>query len=88
MSNASLFGTNLRFIRMHKAITQKKLSDMTGINAANISAYEKGVNHPSLDVACRIADALEIGIDKFVTIDLTAEQKELDNKRWRMINGN
>ena len=51
---------NLKNIRQSKNITQAVLAEMAGVKQATISRIEQGVNNPSLSVAQRVADALEV----------------------------
>lgn len=51
---------NLATIRKSKGLSQTELAEAVGIKQATVSRIEKGVNNPSLDVAERIAVALEV----------------------------
>ena len=44
--------------RKEKRITQKRLSEMTGITQAHISNIERGIKSPSLEIVWKLADAL------------------------------
>lgn len=44
-------------IRKEKGMTQKQLSQETGLSQANISNIEKGQNKPTIDTLKKIADA-------------------------------
>ena len=44
--------------RVQADMTQKQLSEQSGISQANISRIENGKMHPSLDVLKKLADAL------------------------------
>ena len=46
--------------RARKGITQKELSDITGIDQSDISKIERGVSNPSVSTLSRIADALDL----------------------------
>ena len=63
--------TRLANIRKSKKLTQKQLSDMTGLSQATISNIESGDNSYTLRSLIRIAEALgyEINIDKKVGED-------------------
>lgn len=63
--------TRLASIRKSKKLTQKQLSDMTGLSQATISNIESGDNSYTLRSLIRIAEALgyEINIDKKVGED-------------------
>ena len=57
---------NLKRLRKAKKVTQEKLAEMTGINRARLSMYEKGHQSPSVKTAYKIAQALECTIDELV----------------------
>lgn len=67
--------TRLANIRKSKKLTQKQLSDMTGLSQATISNIESGDNSYTLRSLIRIAEALgyEINIDKKVGEDNDTE---------------
>lgn len=67
--------TRLASIRKSKKLTQKQLSDMTGLSQATISNIESGDNSYTLRSLIRIAEALgyEINIDKKVGEDNDTE---------------
>ena len=48
--------------RKEKKLTQKQLSELTGINQADISKIEKGVANPSLKTIQRLADGLNMSV--------------------------
>lgn len=60
--------TRLANIRKSKGITQKQLSDMTGLSSTTISNMESGENSYTLRSLIRYAEVLgyEINIDKKV----------------------
>lgn len=60
--------TRLANIRKSKGLTQKQLSDMTGLSTTTISNMESGENSYTLRSLIRCAEALgyEINIDKKV----------------------
>ncbi|MFC4668167.1 helix-turn-helix transcriptional regulator [Seohaeicola nanhaiensis] len=51
---------HLHRIRKARGMSQDELAHKVGVKQATISRIEKGVNNPSLDVAKRIAEALEV----------------------------
>ena len=57
--------------RKEKNITQKQLSERTGINQADISKIEKGNANPSLRTLQRLAS----GMDMSVKIEFVANQQ-------------
>ena len=44
----TILSDNLKYLRQQKGITQKKLSELTGIPTANINAYEGGRCEPPI----------------------------------------
>lgn len=74
--NSDLFGVRLKEKREARGITQKALSEESGVNAANISSYEKGINKPSLEIACRLADALGVSLQSLVSDEYDINQKQ------------
>lgn len=59
----------LREARGRADMTQKQLADLAGIATSSVSAYEKGLKVPALDVAARIASALGVSLDWIVNGD-------------------
>lgn len=49
-------------LRYKLELTQQKLSELTGINQADISKIESGKRVPSLKLITRLADALDMDI--------------------------
>ena len=50
----------LREIRVRKVLTQKDLSERSGVAAVTIAAIERGIQLPSLRTSRRLAEALEV----------------------------
>lgn len=57
------FGKKIKEIRKNKHITQKKLSELTGIAEITIRQYEAGKYAPKFDKVRLIAKALNVTID-------------------------
>ena len=59
-----------RFIAQNRKnlnLTQKELSERTGINQADISKLENGTRNPSLNLLKRLADGMDMMLElKFV----------------------
>ena len=70
-----IFGLKLRQFRQAKQWSLKKLSTETGISASYLNEIEKGKKYPGNEKAMAIANALDIGYDDLVSLQLT---KELD----------
>ncbi len=60
------FGDNLKKIRSDKDISQGDLAKMIDVHATHISRYERNLTSPTIDVAKKIADALEVSTDALI----------------------
>jgi len=60
------FADRLSFARKQKKIRQADLGKMIGTSGDIIGKYERGENTPSIDVAAKIADALDVTLDYLV----------------------
>ena len=56
-------GAMVRNIRLGKGISQRKLSEMTGVPANTISLFERNKCAPSLETLLKILDGLGYKID-------------------------
>lgn len=61
-----VFGVRLRQARERLAITQEELATRAGIDefsaSARISQYETGKHVPRYEIACRLADVLDVPV--------------------------
>lgn len=76
-------GKTIRKLRKEKGITQKKLSELTGIAEITIRQYEADKYSPKLQQAEKIATALEVtpfDIMGFAYWDATVDVKQLRNE--------
>lgn len=74
-----LFGERLVSVRRAKKISQDELAKRIGVHAPVIGRYERGEVKPSIEVATKIADALEVSLDYLVGhSDLLLEHSVLD----------
>lgn len=60
------FGDNLKKIRSEKDISQGDLAKLIEVHATHISRYERNLTSPTIDVAKKIADALEVSTDTLI----------------------
>ena len=56
----------LRAIRKKLGISLITLEEMTGIDASSLSRYERGAVAPSIDMAQKVANALNITVDELL----------------------
>ncbi|MGO1243762.1 MAG: XRE family transcriptional regulator [Sphingobacterium sp.] len=72
MSN---FGTNLKFLRKQKRLSQQALSDELGVKRPSIGAYEELRAEPNFDMLKKMADFFEISMDEFTQEVIDADWK-------------
>ena len=65
------FGKRLFELRTEKKLTREKLGKEIGTSGAIIGMYEREERTPSVDVARKIAEALEVSLDFLVGITNT-----------------
>jgi transcriptional regulator with XRE-family HTH domain len=58
-----LFGERLLYTRKKKKISQEELAKQIGVHAPVIGRYERDEVKPSIEVAYKIAQTLEVGLD-------------------------
>ena len=64
------FGSNLRYLRKTKEMTQTELADALGLAYSTISMYERGEREPSFEVMESIADYFNVTMDFLVGKDV------------------
>jgi transcriptional regulator with XRE-family HTH domain len=60
------FGSILKSLRSEKGFSQEAFASKIGVHVTNLSKYERNLSIPSLEVAKRMAEVLEISLDKLV----------------------
>lgn len=60
------FGAILKSLRSEKGFSQEAFASKIGVHVTNLSKYERNLSIPSLEVAKRMAEVLEISLDKLV----------------------
>lgn len=73
---AEEFFRRIKDRRTAKGITQKQLAEAVGIAAGSLAAYEQGTKTPAVDVAAKIAKALDVSIDWLFGLEERAEAPE------------
>lgn len=61
---AAELGTNIRRYREQRSLTQRQLSNAARYDLAQLSAIENGLAVPRADALRRIADVLDVSIDR------------------------
>lgn len=57
------FGERLTAVRKSKKLSQAEIGKLMGINGDAVGRYERGEVKPTIEMALRIAQALEISLD-------------------------
>ena len=60
------FSERLKMYRENKGLTQIELAEKIGISSRMLQKYEAGIARPRLDIAEKIATALEISTDELL----------------------
>ena len=88
------FGTIVADLRKEKKISQTDLANRLGIHKNVLGRYERNEVLPSIDIARKIADILEVSLDYLVGNTDTVLEKDLlkkitdiqklpgDKKKW------
>lgn len=63
------FPRRLRELRQGLKLTQLGLARLAGTSESAIAYLERGLRAPSLELACRLADALGVSVDEFRSHD-------------------
>lgn len=69
----NVFSRRIKEVRQHLNLTQRQVAERASIAVTSYSSYEKGGKTPPLDIAMRIASALDTSIDWLCGTDEGAE---------------
>lgn len=58
---------NIRAERARRNMTQQELAEKSGLSKASVYMYEAGKTTPSAYNISRIAEALNVGVDKLIS---------------------
>ena len=64
--NMENFGSNLKQFRLEKSYSQEVFASKIGVHVTNLSKYERSKSVPSLEIAEKMAAALDISLDELV----------------------
>jgi transcriptional regulator with XRE-family HTH domain len=67
--NGHSFGTRVRTLRDGMDLSLRELSDRSGVSAPMLSQVERGETSPTLAVAERIAEGLELSLSQLLRLD-------------------
>lgn len=72
MSDTGFFGSNIKFLRSRKQISQQRLAEELGITRSQLSAYEKGqTRNPTIELMLKLSAYFRLSLDILIKIDLT-----------------
>ena len=60
------FGANLKRFRSEKGFSQEAFATKIGVHVTNLSKYERNKSIPSLEIAEKMANALDMSLDEMV----------------------
>jgi len=75
------FGERLTVVRKRKGLNQAQVGKKIGINGDAYGRYERNEVRPTIEMAVKIADALEVSLDYLVG----KTEAELDNAMLKRI---
>ena len=93
MTNTDPIADKIRTFRKEQNMSQDDLATKSGINVSTIKKYEIGDRKPKLDQLLKIASALGVSINEFLTFEISTigdvlsilmrldEQTDKDKKR-------
>ena len=67
------FSSSLKELRSEKGFSQEAFAKKIEVHVTNLSKYERNISVPSLEVAKRMADVLEVSLDRLVHGDNKAQ---------------
>lgn len=74
--NTEKFAQRLQQARESKKLTLKRLKEKTGISMSALSHYSSGINLPPLDIAAKLADALDVSLDWLCSAEPEVKQQK------------
>jgi transcriptional regulator with XRE-family HTH domain len=79
-TGADHFGRHLKALRKGRGWTQLELADRLGIERSIIGNYERGVHYPPVPTLVKLAQALEVSLDRLLSVD-QHEVDEIQDRR-------
>ncbi|MEL7119639.1 MAG: helix-turn-helix transcriptional regulator [Bacteroidota bacterium] len=72
------FGKRLMEVRKDRGLSQEDLATLIGTKGPAIGRYERGAANPTIEVAIRLADALDVSLDYLVgKVDMAIDANTL-----------
>ena len=70
------FGVNVKRMRKHRKFTQEKLAELSGLTPVYIGEIERGKKNVSLEIAEKIANALDIELSELIKYDKPGSEEQ------------
>jgi len=64
------FGIAVRKARLRKGFSQERLAERASLHPTYVGMIERGVRNATLDVAAKLADALDIPLPKLISLSI------------------
>ena len=80
------FGSILKNLRSKKGFSQEAFAKKIGVHVTNLSKYERNISIPSLEVAKRMSDILDVSLDRLVHGENKAQETIEDNDLLSLFN--
>ena len=78
------FGKNLAKLRKARHLTQLELADLLDIQPRLLGRWEQGQGKPQFDYIIKLADALEVSLDRLLRGPNAQEQDQFDIKNKKL----
>lgn len=82
-----MIGENIQYLRKMKSITQEALAEQVGVSRQTVAKWESGESAPDLDMAGKLSQALDVGLDELATTPLYKAPQPFDPSKGKHIFG-
>lgn len=73
-----MIGSNLKFLRAEKKISQQQLADVLGIGRSTLAEYERSNTEPNIDNLLKISKHFAITVDQLLQSNLRHQDLEIE----------
>ena len=77
----TMIKNRLKDTRIDKDISQKNLAETVGISRQALHAIENGLSIPSVEVALKLAEAMEVKVEKLFWLDESPQKQKIQKER-------
>ena len=72
----NMLSKNLKIFRKRKGLTQENVAEALNIVRQTVSKWEKGISVPDADMLIRLAEILDVSVNKLIGSDIADEKNE------------